>query len=83
MLYTFYSERLALPVQILLPKVLRYLRRVNYMSQKDLAQALQIDRSTYSYYELGKTHPDLETLVRIAMAYGVSVDTLLLGIRLA
>ncbi len=82
MLYTFSPERLVLPVQILLPTVLRHLRRVNYMSQKDLAQALQIDRSTYAYYELGKTRPEFETLICLARAYGVSVDSLLLGTRI-
>ena len=56
---------------------LTQLRRNSGMTQKKIAQSLSIDRSTYAYYELDKTKPDFETLVRISNIYQVSVDYLL------
>ena len=56
---------------------LTQLRRNNGMTQKQIAQSLSIDRSTYAYYELDNTKPDFETLVRISNIYQVSLDYLL------
>lgn len=53
------------------------------MTQKQIVQSLSIDRSTYAYYELDKTKPDFETLVRISNIYQVSVDYLLGQTRFA
>lgn len=51
--------------------LLRELRlRVGY-SQKNVADLLNVNRSTYSYYETGKTTPDPMTLNRIAKIFGV------------
>ena len=47
------------------------------MTQAELSKALNLDRSTYAYYELGCTRPPLETLVRISRAYDVSLEVLL------
>lgn len=47
------------------------------MTQAELSKALNLDRSTYTYYELGYTRPPLETLVRISRAYDVSLEVLL------
>ena len=56
---------------------LRALRGYHNLTQRQIAQSLSIDRSTYAYYETGKTHPDFETLTRIAKMFGVSTDYLL------
>lgn len=56
---------------------LRLLRKVCNMTQKQVAQSLSIDRSTYAYYETDKTKPDYETLLRIAQIFNVSIDYLL------
>ena len=56
---------------------LRALRGYHNLTQRHIAQSLIIDRSTYAYYETGKTHPDFETLTRIARMFGVSTDYLL------
>lgn len=56
---------------------LRALRGYHNLTQRQIAQSLSIDRSTYAYYETGKTHPDFETLTRIARMFGVSTDYLL------
>ena len=56
---------------------LRMLRKSNNLTQKQVAQSLSIDRSTYAYYEIDKTKPDYDTLVRISRIFNVSVDFLL------
>lgn len=56
---------------------LRMLRKSNSMTQKQVAQSLSIDRSTYAYYEIDKTKPDYDTLLRISRIFNVSVDFLL------
>lgn len=56
---------------------LRLLRKVCGMTQRQVAQSLSLDRSTYAYYEIDKTKPDYETLLRIAQIFNVSLDYLL------
>lgn len=56
---------------------LRTLRRCNGMTQREVAARLHLDRSTYAYYEIGTTEPDLHTLGEIAGIFQVSTDFLL------
>ncbi len=63
---------------IQLAKNLRYLRRRSGLSQKDLEQLLNITRQTFSNYENCKRTPDVDTLVRIAQLFHVSLDDLVL-----
>lgn len=56
---------------------LRKSRKQNHMTQEQVAKSLNIVRSTYAYYETGKTCPDFETLVRLAHLYNVTTDYLL------
>lgn len=56
---------------------LRYLRRQCGITQKEIAQSMNIDRSTYAYYETDRTNPDLNTLRRLALIFQVSTDYLL------
>ncbi len=56
---------------------LRTLRRCNGMTQREVAARLHLDRSSYAYYEIGKTEPDLHTLSEIAGIFQVSTDYLL------
>ena len=56
---------------------LRELRRINVLTQKQVAEALHIDRSTYAYYECGTTEPSLITVRKMAEVFGVSVNELL------
>lgn len=62
---------------VALDKRLRLLRAYNGLKQYEVAEALGIDRSTYAYYELGRTRPDYEILIRIADLYDVSLYFLL------
>ena len=64
-------------VAVVLSEQLRYLRRYNRVTQKQTADALHIERSTYAYYELRKTEPSLSMLVRLARLFDVTTDFLL------
>ncbi len=56
---------------------LRLLREKNGLTQKQVADMLNIDRSTYAYYESGKTRPDILTIAKLARLYRISTDFLL------
>ena len=56
---------------------LRRYRVENGYSQNHIANILGIERSTYTYYEAGKTTPVVFDLMRIADLYGTSLDDLL------
>ena len=77
MLYQFDPRNLENESTIHLSKQLRHLRGYNAVTQREIADALCIDRSTYAYYELGETQPSLLMLVRLAKLYDVTTDYLL------
>jgi DNA-binding XRE family transcriptional regulator len=46
------------------------------LTQAQLAKILLLPRVTYTHYELGKRTPDLDTIIRMARHFGVTVDYL-------
>ncbi len=56
---------------------LKYYRAKNNFTQTQVSAALGIDRSTYSYYELGKTIPSINMLSNIAKLFNVEIFDLL------
>ena len=58
-------------------KRLKSLRIKNDLSQQEIADRLNLNRSTYARYELDQTQPDFDTLQKIADFYDVSIDFLL------
>lgn len=54
-----------------------YLRKVTGLTQKNVADYLQLDRSAYSCYELRRSAPSLDKLCQLARLYRVSTDFLL------
>ena len=58
------------------PKRLKELRLANGLTQKDLAKAIEVGRTTISEYESGKIVPKQEGLLKIANHFNVSVDYL-------
>lgn len=56
---------------------LKLLRKEAGMSQEDLANALEIERSTVAKYETGDRSPDVEMLCKIADVLHISIDELL------
>ena len=57
-------------------KRLKELRLANGETQKELANAIEVGRTTISEYESGKIVPKQEGLLRIANHFNVSVDYL-------
>ena len=53
------------------------LRKENDFTQQYVAEYLQIDRSNYSKYELGKLEISIEMLIKLAKLYSVSTDYIL------
>ncbi|MCI6999253.1 MAG: helix-turn-helix domain-containing protein [Clostridiales bacterium] len=56
---------------------LKQLRTDAGMTQRDVAQLLGVDRTTYVKYENGSSDPSTATLIRLADYFGVSVDYLI------
>ena len=56
---------------------LRELRIKSGYTQNQIAKILNIDRSTYSYYEIGKTTPDISNLMTLAKIFNISISELL------
>ncbi len=57
-------------------KVLRTVRMICGYSQDSVAKALGVSRSTYTYYETGKTSPDVQTVSKLANIFNVSAEIL-------
>ena len=55
---------------------LRRIRNTAGYTQKNIADLLGVDRSTYSYYETGKTEPNIRHLKKIAALYNLRLDDL-------
>ncbi len=56
---------------------LRTIRQEHRLTQQELANVLGMDRTTYTYYESGKTAPSAANLVKLAKIYNVTVGYLL------
>ena len=56
---------------------LRELRTTAGMTQQEVAEHLDLQRSTYAYYETGAIEPSLPVLQRIAAEYRVTVGYIL------
>ena len=48
-----------------LPELLRRYRESCGLPQGQVAEALSVDRSTYTYYEIGKTAPSINTMMKL------------------
>ena len=56
---------------------LKALRVYHHYTQNEIAQILDVDRSTYAYYESGRAEPSLGALKKLSTIYHVSTDFLL------
>lgn len=52
------------------------LRKMNHMSQEELAEKLHVSRQTLSKWEMGESLPDIEKCRLMAEIFGVSLDDL-------
>ena len=53
------------------------LRKLNSLSQEQIAERIGISRQAYAKWESGATVPDVERASRLAEVYGVSLDSLM------
>lgn len=56
---------------------LRSAREKNGMTQQQVADIMQIDKSTYCGYETGKRQPDVQKIKMLSQILGISGDELL------
>ena len=56
---------------------LKKLREKNKLTQEQLAEKLMISKATVSHYEQGINKPNLDTIIKLAEIFDVSVDYLL------
>ena len=58
-------------------KMLRTLRQEKNISQRKLGEMLDVANQTISCWETGSREPDLDTLVKLANIFEVTVDFML------
>ncbi|MBD0384687.1 helix-turn-helix domain-containing protein [Paenibacillus sedimenti] len=58
-------------------ELLTSLRKSKNLSQYEMAELLNIPRSTYAQYEVGRRLPETETLKKLALFHNISIDELL------
>ena len=56
---------------------LRFYREACALSHQQVADALNIERSTYTKYETGKTTPNVKVLVKLAKIFNINPTDLL------
>ncbi len=64
-------------LNINLPERIKFLRNKKGYTQQYVANVLGVHRSTYSYYETGKTEPSLDSIIKLSNLYNISLDRLL------
>ena len=58
-------------------EIIRNLREDKDLSQKKMANILNVAQTTYSDYELGKVNIPIEMLKKLALYFATSIDYLL------
>ena len=61
-----------------IPERLRYFREKYDFTQEQLAAVLGVNRSTYAYYETGKTMPGIDRLIKLAEFYHLDIESFLM-----
>ncbi len=64
-------------VDPLLGQNLAFYRKISGMTQKQVAEAVNLNRTTYTKYETGASEPSFEILKKIAAVLGVDINVLL------
>ena len=58
-------------------KLLRIYREAALLTQLQVADSLHINRTTYTYYEVGKTEPSIDTLAKLIKLFNITYEDLL------
>jgi len=56
--------------------LLKKMRKANGLTQQQVADFLHLDRSTYAYYESGRTKINIDILIRLSNFFQVSLGQL-------
>ena len=56
---------------------LKNLRKQKNMRQDEVAKAINISQTAYSYYENGKRDPDINTLIELSKLFNTTIDNLI------
>lgn len=59
------------------PNKLRGLRLEKKLSQQNLADKLNVSRATLGHWEIGRSQPNIDELIRISNFFGCTVDYLI------
>lgn len=54
--------------------VLKELRKSKNLTQNEISKEINITQRAYSFYETGKREPNIDTLIKLADFYKVSLD---------
>ena len=57
--------------KIMLGEMLQALRKKNNMTQKEIAELLEINQASYAQYERGENAPSIEKLVRLSFIFNI------------
>ena len=63
-------------IKIISEKIKKYRKECGY-TQKRLADLLDIDRSTYAYYESGRIKPDINNVMKLCKIFNVNYEDIL------
>ena len=58
-------------------EVLKKLRENKEKTQQDIADFLNMSRTGYAHYEIGRSQPSIEQIIQLAQYFGVTIDYLL------
>ena len=62
---------------MLLNQRLKHFRTMSGLTQQQVADVLGLDRSTYAYYESGKTTPDIKSVNKLLKIFNISYEELM------
>lgn len=66
-----------MPSKTQLGELLKRYRTNCMLTQQQVADALNINRTTYTYYETGKTEPSIDTLHKLVQMFNITYEDLL------
>lgn len=72
-----YYGKVSLEDRKTIGETLKKIRLSRGLSQREIAESVNIERSTYAYYERGTTVPDILKLAKIASVFNVKLYCLL------
>ena len=57
------------------------LRKKHKLSQEEVAKHIGVTKRTYAGYETGKHKPNLESIIKLANLYKITIDFMIMGFK--